>query len=85
MEIKDASTADGAQIFQWATVEGKTNQLWQLTKQTDGKYTITSKNSGKLIDAPDCTEGGLSNNILPMVRVVNDGFWKHKLMVRTKY
>jgi hypothetical protein len=59
LEIKDASTAEGATIFQWATVEGKANQLWQLRRLTDGNYTFTSKSSGKLIDAPDCTEGGI--------------------------
>ena len=59
LEVKDASTAEGATIFQWATVEGKANQLWQLTQLTDGTYTFKSKSSGKLIDAPDCTEGGI--------------------------
>jgi hypothetical protein len=59
LEIKDSSSAEGAVIFQWATVTGKANQLWQIKKLADGRYSFVSKSSGKLIDAPDCTEGGI--------------------------
>jgi alpha-tubulin suppressor-like RCC1 family protein len=57
LEVKNASQADGAQIYQ-ATANSATNQLWQIIKTTDGKYNFVSKSSGKLMDIVDNSPAG---------------------------
>ncbi len=59
LELKNASSAEGTQIYQWTSTTNRKQQLWQIKKRSDGKYNIVAKSTGKLMDAPDCTEGGL--------------------------
>ena len=62
LEVKDASIADSAQIYQ-GSITGNPNQLWNFTKLADGKYSIASVGSGKVMDILDngpagfCAEG----------------------------
>ena len=62
LEVKGASQADSAQIYQ-GSITGNTNQLWNFTKLADGKYSIACAGSGKVMDILDngpagyCAEG----------------------------
>jgi hypothetical protein len=57
LDVANASTADGAQIYAWSHTGG-TNQLWTFQAQSDGSYTIINQNSGSCVDV----EGGLTAN-----------------------
>jgi hypothetical protein len=59
LEVKGGLSADGTQIYQWASSTSRNQQLWKVSKRSDGKYNLIAKSSGKLMDAPDCTEGGI--------------------------
>lgn len=48
-DVNGSSSADGAQVIQWA-YNGGNNQQWQLIHYTEGFYRIVNKNSGKVID-----------------------------------
>jgi alpha-tubulin suppressor-like RCC1 family protein len=58
LQIKEGAVSDGAQIYQADFSSINPSQMWQFKKTADGKYTITSKNSGKLIDVQDNTAAG---------------------------
>jgi Ricin-type beta-trefoil lectin domain-like/Secretion system C-terminal sorting domain/Bacterial Ig-like domain (group 2) len=58
LEVKDASTAEGATIYQWS-ITGKAQQLWQFARGTYNGYRMIAKHSGKVIDAANCVDGGL--------------------------
>ena len=58
LEIKGASIADSAQIYQWAVDTNRPQQLWQTTRLNDGKYSIKSVNSAKVMDVLDNTAAG---------------------------
>ncbi|MGW2571952.1 RICIN domain-containing protein [Streptomyces sp. NPDC001537] len=58
LDIKDASTADGALVIQWPWTGG-TNQQWRLLPDTDGSYRLSNVRSGKVLDSP----GGSANVI----------------------
>ena len=58
LQVKDASQTDGAQIYQWEANTEDANQLWQFKKTADGRYTIASRKSGKLMDIQDNTPAG---------------------------
>ncbi|MGW1747092.1 alpha-L-fucosidase [Streptomyces sp. NPDC002092] len=51
MDVKDASTADGALVIQWPWTGG-TNQQWKLLPDTDGSYRLSNVKSGKVLDSP---------------------------------
>jgi chitodextrinase len=57
LDVKNASTADGATILQWPW-NGNGNQRWILRDNGDGTYHLESKHSGKVADV----EGGATNN-----------------------
>ncbi len=57
LQVKDASLLNAAQIYQW-TPAAVSQQLWQLTKQTDGNFTISSTNSEKMMDIIDNSAAG---------------------------
>jgi hypothetical protein len=63
LEVKNASQAEGAQIYQgtftgYGTFPGGAHQLWLPVKLPDGKYTIASRNSGKMMDIIDNSPSG---------------------------
>jgi hypothetical protein len=84
LEVKDASTAENAQIYQWASATNRPQQIWQIKDLGNGQFNFISKNNGKLIDAPDCTEGGLikqfaldgTNSQKWKLELQTDGFYK---------
>jgi regulation of enolase protein 1 (concanavalin A-like superfamily) len=49
LDVKDGSTADGAQVIQW-TDNGGTNQQWTITQISGDDYKIINVNSGKAMD-----------------------------------
>jgi alpha-galactosidase len=49
LDVYNASTADGADVVQWAT-NGQTNQRWRFQDAGGGYYTVVSANSGKCLD-----------------------------------
>ncbi|SDL24624.1 glucosylceramidase [Glycomyces sambucus] len=51
LDVRDRSTAEGAQIQQWADF-GATNQRWRFTDAGGGHWTITSVFSGKVLAVP---------------------------------
>jgi Ricin-type beta-trefoil lectin domain-like/Secretion system C-terminal sorting domain/Bacterial Ig-like domain (group 2) len=57
LAIKDASQAEGAQIYQWSN-KIAAEQLWQIKKQADGTYNFVSTSSGKLMDVTDNSPAG---------------------------
>jgi hypothetical protein len=58
LEIKAGVSTDGAQIYQWASTNDRFQQLWTTEYTTDGKYTIRSVKTGKVIDVVDNTAAG---------------------------
>ena len=58
LEVKDASTAEGTQIYQWTTTAGRKQQVWQI-KSIDpyNAFNIVSKSSGKYMGVDFCSEG----------------------------
>ncbi|MFZ5989731.1 MAG: RICIN domain-containing protein, partial [Bacillota bacterium] len=52
VDVKDASTADGAAIIQWRD-NGGSNQQWQLIDVGGGYKKIVCLNSGKVLDVKD--------------------------------
>lgn len=49
LDVSGQSTADGAQVQQWAAGSG-TNQQFQFVATGDGAYRITARHSGKVLD-----------------------------------
>ena len=43
------STSDGDQVLQWAD-NGTADHEWKFEDMDNGKYRITNKNSGKVLD-----------------------------------
>ena len=61
LDVKDASTLDGANIIQypWGGA-GSTNQQWKLLPNADGSYRLVSVRSGKALESPDgSTQGAI--------------------------
>jgi hypothetical protein len=60
LEVKDGSSAEGAQIYQWASSNTRQHQIWQIRefRAGTGKYNISSTQSGKLMDILDNTAAG---------------------------
>ncbi|NAS89548.1 hypothetical protein C4E24_07440, partial [ANME-1 cluster archaeon AG-394-G21] len=52
LDIKDDSTANGANVQQWE-YEGKDNQKWKLEPVGDGYHKICAKHSGKCLSIED--------------------------------
>ncbi|GIH07590.1 hypothetical protein Rhe02_56570 [Rhizocola hellebori] len=48
-DVFNASTADGANVVQWAA-NGQTNQQWRFRDLGGGYFEVTSANSGKCLD-----------------------------------
>jgi hypothetical protein len=49
LDVRGKSTANGALIQQY-TYYGTSNQVWNLTKTSDGYFEIVANNSGKCVD-----------------------------------
>ncbi|MEU7588006.1 alpha-galactosidase [Micromonospora sp. NPDC049230] len=49
LDVSNASTADGANIVQWAA-NGQANQRWRIQDAGGGYSTVTSASSGKCLD-----------------------------------
>jgi len=49
MDVFNASTADGANVVQWAA-NGQSNQRWQFRDAGGGYFNVVSVNSGKCLD-----------------------------------
>lgn len=50
MNVKDASTANGAPIIQWPFSSGETNALWTFVPTSGGYYQIKNVNSGQVVN-----------------------------------
>lgn len=61
LDVANASTADGAQIYTWSHTGGS-NQLWTFQAQGAGSYTIINQNSGSCVDV----DGSLTGNGTPV-------------------
>lgn len=61
--MNQASTANAASIIQWYP-NGGTNQQWQLAKAAGSYYTLTNRNSGKLLDV----NGASTANAAPVIQ-----------------
>lgn len=51
LEVKNAATADGSEVDQWAA-NGGTNQQWRLARTSGSTYTVTGVGSGKPLEVP---------------------------------
>ena len=51
--IDSWSTADSADILQWACGTGSTNQLWRLQRMANGFYQVRSQHSNKCMSVAD--------------------------------
>ncbi|WP_371574355.1 glycoside hydrolase N-terminal domain-containing protein [Streptomyces sp. NBC_01314] len=51
LDIKDASTADGASVIMWPWTGG-TNQQWRFLPNHDGSFRLVCAKSGKLLESP---------------------------------
>ena len=49
LDVNGASTANGANVQQWA-YGGGTNQQWSIAAVSGGYYQIINRNSGKVLD-----------------------------------
>ncbi len=49
LDVSDASQADGASILSWVDNDGG-NQKWNVSRNSDGTYTFTNCESGKVLD-----------------------------------
>jgi hypothetical protein len=61
LDVANASTSDGAQIYTWSHTGGS-NQLWTFQAQLNGTYTIMNQNSGSCVDV----EGSLTGDGTPV-------------------
>ncbi|MBN2167030.1 MAG: RICIN domain-containing protein [Marinilabiliaceae bacterium] len=64
MEVVNASTGDGANVQLWA-MNNHNCQQWLLSEVgdyiTDGTYTLTNRNSGKVLDVTNCSSSDGAN------------------------
>ncbi|MFC7304410.1 RICIN domain-containing protein [Streptomyces monticola] len=49
LDVRDASTADGARVTQWTRNDGA-NQQWQFVDSGGGFYRLKARHSGKVLD-----------------------------------
>jgi alpha-L-fucosidase len=85
LDVKDASTLDGADIIQY-TSTGGTNQQWKLLPDADGSYRLASVKSGKILESPDgtsqgailhqATDAGTDNQWWKLVPSVTSGYYR---------
>ncbi|MBD0384487.1 RICIN domain-containing protein [Paenibacillus sp. WST5] len=50
LDVANMSTADGANVQQWTSWSGGTNQEWQIVDAGSGYYKFINRNSGKALD-----------------------------------
>ncbi|MFF7645221.1 RICIN domain-containing protein [Streptomyces canus] len=58
MDVKDASTSDGAYAIQYPWTGGP-NQQWKLLPTADGFYRLASVKTGKVLESPDGSTQGV--------------------------
>jgi hypothetical protein len=59
MVVQNASTAEGADVFQWPYGGSNTNDEWAIEALGDGFYRIVNRNTGKVLEiAGSGTENG---------------------------
>ncbi|MFF7521655.1 alpha-L-fucosidase [Streptomyces pseudovenezuelae] len=85
LDVKDASTADGADIIQYPWTAG-TNQQWKLLPNADGSYRLSGVKSGKLLESPggstqgapleQATDTGGDNQWWKLVPSVTGGYYR---------
>ncbi|MFF4798861.1 alpha-L-fucosidase [Streptomyces sp. NPDC001351] len=85
MDVKDASTADGALVIQWPWTGGA-NQQWKLLPDTDGSYRLSNVKSGKVLDSPggsarganldQWTDSGSDNQWWKLVPSTTSGYYR---------
>jgi ricin-type beta-trefoil lectin protein len=59
--VQSASTADGANVFQYAYGGANTNDEWQLTDIGSGYYTILARHSGKAMTVQSASTANGAN------------------------
>lgn len=77
LDVEGASTANGANVQQWALYSANDNQKWQFKDAGDGYYYVVAKHSGKVLDVKGAsTADGANVQQWTLYTANNNQKWK---------